>query len=164
MVNRQKIMDSSSKLYGDHEECHSSESGWTMYIGSSMDDDGDDDNDVGGVYDDGGGRKKGIMKNDDDDDGDDDDTDDSMASDASSGPSHLHLQQPWDVQQNHDPKNNNQEKLKGSSKKNKKGKKKGGYDGQDQSRKKDENLVNEKRGVITTVQSGNRAWFLGKRK
>ncbi|KAI3785632.1 hypothetical protein L1987_44756 [Smallanthus sonchifolius] len=153
-------MESSSKIYGDGtEECQSSESGWTMYIGSSMDDDDDDDGgcggggDAGGVYDGGGGRKKGTVKD------EDEDTDDSMASDASSGPSHLHLQQTWEVQQD---KSVNQEKYKCSSKKNKKtsGKKKGGYE---ESRKKDESLVNEKRGLITTVQSGNRAWF-GKRK
>ncbi|KAM3318893.1 protein SOB FIVE-LIKE 3 [Capsicum chacoense] len=71
------------------EECHSSESGWTMYIGSPSngeedemnceDDFDEDDDDVGR------GRRKNI---DDDDDDDNDDTDDSMASDASSGPSH----------------------------------------------------------------------------
>ncbi|KAM3380879.1 protein SOB FIVE-LIKE 3 [Capsicum galapagoense] len=68
------------------EECHSSESGWTMYIGSpsngeedemNCEDDFDEDDDVG----------RGRRKNTDDDD-DNNDTDDSMASDASSGPSH----------------------------------------------------------------------------
>ncbi|KAI3726821.1 hypothetical protein L1987_66627 [Smallanthus sonchifolius] len=162
IVETGKQMESSSKIYGDGtEECQSSESGWTMYIGSSMDDDDDDDGggggDAGGVYDGGGGggRKKGTVKD------EDEDTDDSMASDASSGPSHLHLQQPWEVQQD---KSVSQEKYKCLSKKNKKtssGKKKGGYE---ESRKKDESLVNEKRGlIITTVQSGNRGWF-GKRK
>ncbi|PHT47738.1 hypothetical protein CQW23_11946 [Capsicum baccatum] len=68
------------------EECHSSESGWTMYIGSPSngeedemnceDDFDEDDDDVG----------RGRRKNTDDDDNND--TDDSMASDASSGPSH----------------------------------------------------------------------------
>ncbi|KAJ9187348.1 hypothetical protein P3X46_002812 [Hevea brasiliensis] len=70
----------SSKLFGGAEECHSSESGWTMYLGShihgdddlhSYDDDDDDD----------GGNGKNYYH-------EDDDSDDSMASDASSGPSH----------------------------------------------------------------------------
>ncbi|XP_027922047.1 MATH and LRR domain-containing protein PFE0570w [Vigna unguiculata] len=70
------------------EECHSSESGWTMYIGSPMDDAGhtDDaaDNDHQAVQTD-------PQNADDDDDEDEDESDDdSMASDASSGPSHLH--------------------------------------------------------------------------
>ncbi|KAL4584165.1 hypothetical protein LXL04_008756 [Taraxacum kok-saghyz] len=126
-----------------------------MYIGSSMDDD-DGTGDGGDVYDGGtgGGRKKGTLKV------EDEDTDDSMASDASSGPSHLHLQQPWEVQEDEgDGNKHNHEKYKGSSKKNKKAaaKKKGGYE---------EIRINDddKRGVITTVQSGNRAWFLSKRK
>ncbi|KAL8230762.1 hypothetical protein R6Q57_000540 [Mikania cordata] len=157
-------MESSSKIYGDGaEECQSSESGWTMYIDSSMDDDGGGGGDGdggggdgirgGGVYDGDGGRKKGSVKD------EDEDTDDSMASDASSGPNHLNLQQPWEVQED------NQEKHKGSSKKNKKtsGKKKVGHD-YEESRKKDDSLVNEKRGVINTVQSGNKACFLSKRK
>ncbi|XP_061353418.1 protein SOB FIVE-LIKE 4-like [Gastrolobium bilobum] len=67
----------------DPEECHSSESGWTMYIGSPIDED------------------MGHCDNDDDDEVNDDnmdfegtqadpkvESDDSMASDASSGPSH----------------------------------------------------------------------------
>ncbi|CAJ1944272.1 unnamed protein product [Sphenostylis stenocarpa] len=61
------------------EECHSSESGWTMYIGSPMED--------GGHSDDGDNSdQEGIQTNPQDDD---DESDDSMASDASSGPSHL---------------------------------------------------------------------------
>ncbi|XP_076937583.1 protein SOB FIVE-LIKE 4-like [Bidens hawaiensis] len=142
-------MESSSKVHGDRtEECQSSESGWTMYIGSSMDDDDDNNNDddnTGG----GGDVKYGVTKD------EDEDTDDSMTSDASSGPSHLHMQQ--DVKHN---KGNS----KCLSKKNKKAarKKKDGHD--QESRKKDESFVNEKRGVITTVQSGNMAWFLGTRK
>nr|KAJ0213373.1 hypothetical protein LSAT_V11C400201620 [Lactuca sativa] len=156
LLDRERKMESSSKIYGDGtEECQSSESGWTMYIGSSMDD--DDGGDGGAVYDARGtcgGRKKGTVKI------EDEDTDDSMTSDASSGPSHLHLQQPWDAQEDEGDENHKQENYKGSSKKNKKsaGKKKGGYE---ETRKKDEN---EKRGVITTVQSGNRAWFMSKRK
>ncbi|XP_076899079.1 uncharacterized protein LOC143596549 [Bidens hawaiensis] len=146
-------MDSSSKIYGDGtEECQSSESGWTMYIGSSMD---DDDYDIVGS-----GKKKSITIVKDEDE----DTDDSMASDASSGPSNLHLQPPWEVQDNNNINNNNQEKYnKCLNKKNKKtsGKKKVGYE---ETRKKDESLVKEKRGVINTVQSGNWPWFSGKRK
>ncbi|KAL7192324.1 hypothetical protein ACSBR2_024208 [Camellia fascicularis] len=75
-------MESSHNL-GDAEECQSSESGWTMYIGSPIDnsDDGDDnDSDVGddNNNDDYVNR---IVKH-------EDESDDSMASDASSGPSH----------------------------------------------------------------------------
>ncbi|XP_058010190.1 protein SOB FIVE-LIKE 2-like [Hevea brasiliensis] len=74
----------SSQLFGGPEERNSSESGWTMYLGSPIN--GDDDDDQHGNKDD-----------DDDDDGDggngknylhEDHSDDSMASDASSGPSH----------------------------------------------------------------------------
>ncbi|PWA91522.1 hypothetical protein CTI12_AA050170 [Artemisia annua] len=114
-------MDSSSNIYGDAtEDCQSSESGWTI-----------------------GTKKKGTAVKD-----EDDDTDDSMASDASSGPSHLHLQQPWNVQENE----KHEKHKSSSSKKNKKasGKKKSGYDHQE-SRKKDDD---EKRGVIPTLQSG----------
>nr|XP_043618155.1 protein SOB FIVE-LIKE 4-like [Erigeron canadensis] len=155
-------MESPSKGYGDHhgnitEECQSSESGWTMYIGggSSM----DDDYGGGGVVYDGSSRKnKGVVVKDEDDE----DTDDSMASDASSGPSHLHLQQPWEQVAQQDD-HGKQHKSSGKKSKKATGKKK-----DQESRKKDEyhqaGLVNEKRGVITTVQSGNRAWFLGKRK
>ncbi|KAI4335854.1 hypothetical protein L6164_014459 [Bauhinia variegata] len=64
----------SSQIFGAAEECHSSDSGWTMYIGSPIDDDGHSD------------------------DGDteanrEDNSDDSMASDASSGP--CHHRNPW---------------------------------------------------------------------
>lgn len=75
----------SSQVYGGAEECHSNESGWTMYIGSPTNDDDDhgednlNNNNVNGdSYDE--EEKSGGD--------DDDDTDDSMASDASSGPSH----------------------------------------------------------------------------
>lgn len=75
----------SSQLFGGAEECHSSESGWTMYLGSHIHGD-DDDN------------QHSYEKDDDDDDDDydggngknyyhEDGSDDSMASDASSGPS-----------------------------------------------------------------------------
>ncbi|KAE8661743.1 hypothetical protein F3Y22_tig00113724pilonHSYRG00139 [Hibiscus syriacus] len=60
-----------SKTHGGIEECHSSESGWTTYIGFSLhggEEDGSDD---------GHGEKAAV-----------DDDDDSMASDASSGPRH----------------------------------------------------------------------------
>ncbi|KAL5818109.1 hypothetical protein ACOSQ3_026487 [Xanthoceras sorbifolium] len=73
----------SSKVFGGAEECQSSESGWTMYIGSPIHGDDDDDG----------------HSDDDDGDYDDDidhdteanrevDSDDSMASDASSGIAH----------------------------------------------------------------------------
>lgn len=77
----------SSQLFGGPEECHSSESGWTMYLGSPIHGgDDDDEND-----------DKHSNKDDDDEDengGNDknhyieDDSDDSMTSDASSGPNH----------------------------------------------------------------------------
>ncbi|KAK1422279.1 hypothetical protein QVD17_25278 [Tagetes erecta] len=147
-------MEPSSKIYGagrTDDQCHeSSESGWTMYIGSSMD---DDDGDGGG----GGGRKKGAHVKD-----EDEDTDDSMTSDASSGPSYLHMQQDHDETDDGNNKHD-QQTYKCSSKKNKKVARKMKL-GDQETRKKEVSLVNEKRGVVTTVQSGNRAWFLGKRK
>ncbi|OIT04317.1 PREDICTED: probable ATP-dependent RNA helicase ddx42 [Nicotiana attenuata] len=74
----------SSKLFGEVEECNSSESGWTMYIGSpsnSEDDDELENEDFDELQD----NNKEVINRDDNEDGD---TDDSMASDASSGPSH----------------------------------------------------------------------------
>ncbi|KAG5618407.1 hypothetical protein H5410_018231 [Solanum commersonii] len=81
-------MDPKSHIFNEGEECHSSESGWTMYIGSPTNDE-DDEMNCEGDFDDedgvlGQGRRKKIIN-------DDDDTDDSMASDASSGPSHHHI-------------------------------------------------------------------------
>lgn len=75
----------SSKVPGDSEECCSSESGWTMYIASPVDDDNDSD-------DDDHSPDKTVHSNDKDEDyaG----SDDSMASDASSGPSHRELPYP----------------------------------------------------------------------
>ncbi|KAJ4835522.1 hypothetical protein Tsubulata_046461 [Turnera subulata] len=70
----------SSQIFGVSEECQSCESGWTMYLSSPVHgDDGDD-------YSDGGDHnsvRHGKNYN------HEDDSDDSMASDASSGPSHL---------------------------------------------------------------------------
>lgn len=67
-----------SQIFGGEEECESSESGWTMYIGSPIEDVDEELSDDG--------------DNDDDDDITQADpeveSDDSMASDASSGPSH----------------------------------------------------------------------------
>ncbi|CAN4086209.1 unnamed protein product [Withania somnifera] len=77
-------MDPKSQIFNDGEECHSSESGWTMYIGSPSNEEDDEMNCEEDFVDDVG---RGCHKNNNDDD-DDDDTDDSMASDASSGPSH----------------------------------------------------------------------------
>ncbi|GFZ16774.1 suppressor of phytochrome b 5 [Actinidia rufa] len=68
----------SSHVFGVAEECHSCESGWTMYIASPIHTDDDDDEDDG-VYDDDHSVKP---------EDDDHDSDDSMASDASSGLSH----------------------------------------------------------------------------
>ncbi|XP_004508641.1 uncharacterized protein [Cicer arietinum] len=75
-----------SKNFGIEEECQSSESGWTMYIGSPIEDDDNDDDD----------EDDGDIDNMDDEEGtheahdDLESDDDSMASDASSGPSHQH--------------------------------------------------------------------------
>ncbi|XP_057961802.1 protein SOB FIVE-LIKE 1-like [Malania oleifera] len=81
----------SSQVLGVPEECSSSESGWTMYIGSpthNYDYEGEDTN-----TEDGGGDDNNDKDNhsDNDDNNDDDESDDSMASDASSGPSHREL-------------------------------------------------------------------------
>ncbi|KAH9707729.1 protein SOB FIVE-LIKE 1 [Citrus sinensis] len=80
-----------SKILGCKEECSSSASGWTMYIGSPAheNDNCEDDDDDSGTY-----KQKVASNNDDrpgDDDDDDDKSDDSMASDASSGPSYQEL-------------------------------------------------------------------------
>ncbi|KAB1212798.1 hypothetical protein CJ030_MR5G011898 [Morella rubra] len=80
----------SSQMLGGTEECHSSESGWTMYIGSPTYDDDDSDENRHSAAD---GNDAGSDDDDDDDDDKneanrDEDSDDSMASDASSGPSH----------------------------------------------------------------------------
>ncbi|XP_015895288.1 protein SOB FIVE-LIKE 2 [Ziziphus jujuba] len=98
----------SSQVLGDPEKWStSSESGWTMYIGSqiSYDGEGDDDNNDGGGDDDDDvcfitDKEKHDKRNDNNNDDDDDnnnsdndnnndedhESDDSMASDASSGP------------------------------------------------------------------------------
>ncbi|KAJ7943262.1 acidic leucine-rich nuclear phosphoprotein 32 family member B-like [Quillaja saponaria] len=70
----------SCKVPGGAGECSGGESGWTTYIGSpfNQENSNDDDDDEKSVD---------IHENDDDND-DDEETDDSMASDASSGPSH----------------------------------------------------------------------------
>ncbi|KAL4036138.1 hypothetical protein IC575_004864 [Cucumis melo] len=71
-----------SQIFGVSEECHSSESGWTMYIGSPAN---DDSSDAASDDDDKDEEHKGYYyaaNNHNDSD------DDSMASDASSGPSH----------------------------------------------------------------------------
>lgn len=78
-------MEPPNTLLEGEEECQSNESGWTMYIGSPIDhEDGnsdDDDDDDGEVdcYD------EGILAD------AEVESDDSMASDASSGPSHYGL-------------------------------------------------------------------------
>ncbi|GMI76758.1 hypothetical protein HRI_001345100 [Hibiscus trionum] len=69
----------SSEICGGNEECHSSESGWTMYIGSpggggTSEDEEEDDGGYGDETE--GGNHEAVV-----------DSDDSMASDASSGPS-----------------------------------------------------------------------------
>ncbi|KAJ8536350.1 hypothetical protein K7X08_034751 [Anisodus acutangulus] len=78
-------MEPNSHISNEGEECQSSESGWTMYIGSPDDDEMNYEGDFDEDEEDVGQDHKNIN----DDDDDDDDTDDSMASDASSGPSHI---------------------------------------------------------------------------
>ncbi|XP_021909350.1 nonsense-mediated mRNA decay protein 2-like [Carica papaya] len=82
-------MESASQIFG--EECRSSESGWTMYIGSPINGDyhhdQEDDDDDDGDYEDDGDRHDGGEDDDDLGDREEADSDDSMASDASSGPS-----------------------------------------------------------------------------
>ncbi|XP_022881882.1 uncharacterized protein LOC111398943 [Olea europaea var. sylvestris] len=74
-------MDSSKILEGN-EECSSNESGWTMYIASPIDKYNlDDEDDHSGSID---KQEDGLPAKDDGDT----DSNDSMASDASSGPSH----------------------------------------------------------------------------
>ncbi|KAI9117212.1 hypothetical protein K1719_011378 [Acacia pycnantha] len=77
-----------SKSDGGAEECHSSESGWTMYIGSTVDDYDEEVDDIVDYND----RTTTTPQA----DVEDDESDDSMASDASSGPSHHHYGNPWE--------------------------------------------------------------------
>nr|GMC73816.1 acidic leucine-rich nuclear phosphoprotein 32 family member B-like [Ipomoea batatas] len=67
----------SSHVYGASEECHSNESGWTMYIGSPTTDDYEEDN-----------LNSNNVNGDSYEEEEEQNSDDSMASDASSGPSH----------------------------------------------------------------------------
>lgn len=131
-------MESSSKIHG--EECESSESGWTMYIASSIDDDDDDDD--GGVSD--VVRRKTVV------DDDDVDTDDSMASDASSGPG---LQ----VCEDHGKYNISSKKYKKAVQKKKVGCEEGKKD-------YEKEVVNDNKGVVSTHQSRNSGWFRGRKK
>ncbi|GAA0145383.1 hypothetical protein Leryth_011482 [Lithospermum erythrorhizon] len=73
----------SSKSIGEAEKCESSESGWTMYIGSPMGNSEDDNNGDGEVDDKYEEESYDEAVN---AYGKDDDSDDSMASDASSWP------------------------------------------------------------------------------
>ncbi|XP_059642360.1 protein SOB FIVE-LIKE 4-like [Cornus florida] len=146
----------SSKIFGVAEECHSSESGWTMYIGSPIDgdsDDGDDhsDHDDYDKY----CNKKYYVKH-------DNDSDDSMASDASSGPSrreylwvngHKNQEEEKEGEKHYSCK-----KGKNPVEKNRNGKRKG---------EKEESPFAAKGANITPIQSGEKvkknSWF-GKRK
>ncbi|KAK1407399.1 hypothetical protein QVD17_39015 [Tagetes erecta] len=121
------------------ESCQSSESGWTMYIGSSSNDDDDESGSGGGGYG-GGGRKVTVVEN------DDVDTDDSMASDASSGPGRGETE---DVKGKY---NVLSKKYKKPMQKKKVG------------REEEKELVNDQKGVVRSVQSRNSVWFLGRRK
>lgn len=69
-------MESSKINHGGEEECSSSESGWTTYIASTYDDSNSSS------------ESKGYKNNYQNEYVEDGESDDSMASDASSGPSH----------------------------------------------------------------------------
>ncbi|XP_009766543.1 uncharacterized protein LOC107798949 [Nicotiana tabacum] len=79
-------MKPASQTFNEEEECHSSESGWTMYIGSPSNGTEDDKLNVVDFVEEDDVRDQ---KNERNQEEEDDDTDDSMASDASSGPSHI---------------------------------------------------------------------------
>ncbi|KAK1388040.1 Suppressor of phytochrome b 5 [Heracleum sosnowskyi] len=135
-------MDSSnSQIFGgSQEECHSSESGWTMYIGSPIDDDDNDEveNDVEDQYYKGGG-------------GGDVESDDSMVSDASSAmAANMHNTYMHQKQVKEDEKKN--------SRKGKKVEKDG-----NEGKKKEKESTNMN---VAPAQSGNkvRRNWLGKKK
>lgn len=96
-------MESSPQMFGGAvEECHSSESGWTMYIGSPMMEENEvnDDSELNThnyirekEFDDEDERERNYNYNYANNHRDDT-SDDSMASDASSGPSH-HREHSW---------------------------------------------------------------------
>lgn len=141
-------MDSSnSQIFGgSQEECHSSESGWTMYIGSPIDDDDDDndqvENDVEDHYYKGGG-------------GGDVESDDSMVSDASSAmAANMHSTYMYQKQVKEDDVD--QEK---NSRKGKKVEKNGS---EGKKKEKESTSMN-----VAPAQSGNkvrRNWLGGKKK
>lgn len=82
-----RVMESSEDVA---EECSSSESGWTTYIASPMHENKNhnDDDDYDDDYDDDSGKQQEDETDHDGDRKDEEGSDDSMASDASSGPSH----------------------------------------------------------------------------
>ncbi|PWA61735.1 hypothetical protein CTI12_AA370550 [Artemisia annua] len=132
-------MESYSNIY--EEECQSSESGWTMYLGSSID---DDDNDHDSTISNGyhsGYRQKTVAED------DDVDTDDSMASDASSGPG-LQMEEKYILRKKY--KKTMQQKKKVTSEKDKK--------------EGEKEVANDKKGVVSSHQSRNSVWFRGRRK
>ena len=137
-------MESYSNIY--EEGCQSSESGWTMYLGSSMDDNNDDDDNHNSTISNGyrsGYRQKTVAED------DDVDTDDSMASDASSGPG-LQTEEKYILSKKY--KKTMQQKKKLTCEKDKK-------EGEGE-----KELVNDKKGVASSHQSRNSVWFRGRRK
>lgn len=142
----------SSQVFGNAEECNSSESGWTMYIGSPItNDDHSDDGDKDDDGDDDGDHEHDVKH---DEDGHD--SDDSMASDASSGPSH---------RQNSWGNGKDEGKKKCSIKKAKDPVEKKGYEGK--KKEKEEESVFAAKKASVGVQSSEKvrktSWF-GKRK
>lgn len=141
-------------MFGNAEECNSSESGWTMYICSPITNE-DDEVDRGDRID------GGDFKNDDDDVHDhvkhdevEHDSDDSMASDASSGPSHRQ-----------ESRGNGKDEGKISSSK-KKAKDPVGKNGKKQEKEEGSGFTTAKGasfGVQSSEKVGKNTWF-GKRK
>lgn len=138
---KQVKMESYSNIY--EEECQSSESGWTMYLGSSINDDNNDvddhDSTISNGYH-GGYRRKTAAED------DDVDTDDSMASDASSGPG-LQTEEKYILSNKY--KKTMQQKKKVTCEKDKK--------------EGEKEVVNDKKGVASSHQSRNSVWFRGRR-
>ncbi|KAF8037493.1 hypothetical protein BT93_B0402 [Corymbia citriodora subsp. variegata] len=81
-------MESSSQAFEGSEECLSSESGWTMYIGSPMQEDDEGAGNEQTTHNDADDAEDGGYKGDKDGGDGEAESDDSMASDASSRPSY----------------------------------------------------------------------------
>ncbi|KAH7851963.1 hypothetical protein Vadar_018912 [Vaccinium darrowii] len=130
-----KYMES-SQVFGNAEECNSSESGWTMYIGSPIT---NDDHSDDGDKDDDGDHEHDVKH-----DEDDHDSDDSMASDASSGPSHR--RNSWGNVKDEGKKNCSIKKAKDPVEKN-------GYEGKKKEKEEDESVFAAKKASVGVQSS-----------